>query len=54
MLSIYLPDKESRNAEIIVTVAYIEPKAVFDILKDSIQKGTNSDIKNVWPKEEKN
>jgi hypothetical protein len=36
-----------------VTEAYKEPNAVLDIFMDSTQKGTNKDMKNVCPKEEK-
>lgn len=40
-------------ADITVTTAKTDPKVVLEICKESIQKGTNREIKNVWPKEEK-
>ncbi len=36
-----------------VIIAYKEPNSVLEILSEITQKGTNNDIKNVWPYDEK-
>jgi hypothetical protein len=52
-LSMYLPDRVNKNAETMVTDAYIVPKPAFEMCNVSIQWGTNNEMKKVWPKEEK-